>query len=75
MSRRPCERRPSNLTDRNAPRAAVIRSAMGAGSHTDGKPTNQVLERYLTVPFAGGAAIARYNCVKGSAECRPICGF
>ncbi len=56
--------------------ATVIRAAMGAGSYSDGKATNkEVLERFLSVDFAGGAAIARYNCVKASATCRPLCGF
>jgi hypothetical protein len=56
--------------------AAVIRAAMGTGTFSDGKPTNtEVLERFLTVDYAGGGAIARYNCDKGSAACRTVCGF
>jgi hypothetical protein len=56
--------------------SAVIRAAMGTGTFSDGKPTNtEVLERFLTVDYAGGGAIARYNCDKGSASCRTVCGF
>jgi hypothetical protein len=53
-----------------------IRNAMGAGSFADGKATNtEILSRYLTVDYAGGGAIARYNCDKASATCRTTCGF
>lgn len=54
----------------------VIRAAMGTGTFGDGGPTNtEVLERFLSVDYAGGGAIARYNCDKASATCRPLCGF
>src|SRR5262249_17695531 len=49
---------------------AQIRAGMGAGN-----TPAQVLTRMLNRTFAAGAGINRFNCVKGNATCRPLCGF